>query len=247
MFRKELPRTYELLDLIGNPDSVGSCFHDFDKTLQNPLALAAWRTLENELQELDSAAWKFLREEASAYLAKWDGYRGREQLLNIINQARAYHFLKNKGYTDIHFIPRCPKTGVRTPDLEGVCGSGKVICEVKTINPSDAETLRRQKGNYLNDEPLASPFFDKLMSTITDAEKQIEAFDPSKEARHVVYIIPNFDDFWMEYNRKEEYFRQIDHHLSQNVASGIEIVFHNQKTPFHKKVTMNCATVVNDE
>ena len=201
MFRKELPRIYELRDQIKDPESPHSCFRDFGNTLHDPHALAAWQVLEAELQQLDYAAWEFLRKEASVYLTKWDEKRGRgrEQVLNIINEARAYSFLRKNGCTDIHFIPR---SNVRTPDLEAASGTGKVICEVKTINPSEDEIRRRRSGNYLHRESLGQRFFDKLMSCLADAKAQIEAFDTRKEARDIAYIVLNFDSFWGDIKKK---------------------------------------------
>jgi hypothetical protein len=253
MFRKELPKIYALRDQIKDFESPDSCFRDFDNTLQDPVAFAAWETLENELQGLDSNACAFLSKEAAVYLTKWDGDygRGREQVLNIINQARAYTFLRNQGCADIHFIPPCKKKqGVRTPDLQGALGPVKVICEVKTINLSKDGALRRQSNNYSDYDPpmLEQRFLDKLMCRIADAKEQIEAFDAENQAKHIVYIILNFDGTFGEY--KENYFQQIDQHLCQNAnaVSGLEIVFHNQHTTyFHRQITMKCATVVNDE
>jgi hypothetical protein len=58
-----------------------------------------------------------------------------------------------------------------------------------------------------------------------------------------VYINPCFDDFLGE--MKEAYFQQIDGYLFKNPVQGIELVFHNDQTPFHKELHMKTATVVN--
>jgi hypothetical protein len=155
--------------------------------------------------------------------------------------------LKKTGYRDIRFIPRSKTRGQKTPDLEGVSGLNRVICEVKTINPSEDEVLRRSNGNSLHNAPLGQCFLHKLMSTVATAKKQIEDFDSDNKAKHIIYVVLNFDDSWNEYNRKERDFQQIDQHLCKNPVSGIEIVLHNQKAPFYSHITMKYATVVNDE
>jgi hypothetical protein len=95
------------------------------------------------------------------------------------------------------------------------------------------------------EDPLEDGFFKKLESDITKAKRQLESYDPDSKARRVVFLVPNFDEFFGEY--KDRYFRQIDHHFSENPAPpGIEIVLYNQKTPAHKSISMNHVTIVNE-
>jgi hypothetical protein len=250
MFIKEFPRIYELRDQIETPDSPNSCLKNLDALLQDAAMRRAYRPIEDALQELDSVAWESLRKKASECLTKWDEKKGRgqQQLIDILNEGLAYSFLKREvGCSDIHFIPESKKKGEQTPDLEGALGQIKILCEVKTINASEDEVVRRRCGHYRHDKPqlkLEQGFFDKLMNDLTKAKKQMEAYAADKEARHIAYIIPNFDDFWGEY--KEDYFQQVDQYLCENIIHGIEIVFHNQRIGFHKAITMKCATVFNE-
>lgn len=249
MFRKNLPRIYELRDQIENPESPNSCFQHLEQTLQLPEALLAWSTLENELKGLDSAAWEFLKKEACVYLTKWDEDRGRgrQQLLTIINQARAYNFLRKSGWSDINFVQRSNKKGVKTHDIQGASDLNKVLCEVKTINISDDEKLLRSSKTIRTIQSLSKltpNFFCKLRSVLEQAKIQLGTYDKNDEARHMAYIIPHFDDSWGEHN--EEYFHQIDQYLCEKPVHKIEIVFHNHRTTFHKAITMQCATVFNE-
>jgi hypothetical protein len=255
MFRKQLPRIYELRDQIENPESPNSCFQNLDNNLQDSNAMLAFRRIEDDLEGLDFATWEFLKKEASVYLNKWDEksrrngeLRGREPLLNIIYQAKAYNYLRKKGCSDIHFIPRSKKNDIKTPDLQGTCGSIKVLCEVKTINRSEEEVRRHRRGHYLhNNSELESAFFNnKLKSRLKDAREQLDAYDPKNESRHIVYIILTLDDFWGNY--KEENFQQIDEYLScpENKVTGIELVFHSPRTTFNNAITMKSATVVTE-
>lgn len=251
MFRKKFPRLYELGDQV---EESGSYFHDFDNFLQTESllqtdspVLKVYRAKEKLLQGLDSASWDFFKKEARPYLIKRDKTNGRgwQQLSDIINQAGAYNFLKTIGCSSIHFIPQSRNKGIETPDLQGIIDSVKVLCEVKTINISDEEAQARC-GDITREikAQLEQGFFNKLMSDLTKAEKQLKAYDTDKEARHLAYIIINFDDFLTR--NKESYFQQIDQYLSENTAPGIDVVFHNQATCFHKTITMKYATVFNE-
>ena len=247
MFRKELPRVYELRDQIEARGSPSAYFQDFDHSLRDqPSKMRAFRALEDELQGLDPASWEFLRKEALPYLTTRDETRGWQQLFDILNQARAYNFLKTIGCSSVRFIPACSRDGEKTPDLQGVLDFIKTLCEVKTINISREEAMARDGGIVREIQAqLGQGFFNKLMSDLTQAKEQLEARDPSKVARRIAYIIINFDDFLAEY--KERYFQQIDQYLSDNAVPGMEIVFHNQATPFHKIITMKSATVFNPD
>jgi hypothetical protein len=249
MFRKEFPRIYELRDQIKNPDSPNSCFKNFNEEFQSEAMRMAFRSREDALQALDSSAWESLKKRASEYLTKWDEKKGRgqQQLIDVLNEALAYSFLKREGCSDIHFIPESAKKGEKTPDLEGTLGQNKVICEVKTINVSEGEALRRRGGRYLHDQPqvhLEPGFFGKLMDDITKAKEQMKAHAAGKEGRHIVYIVTNFDDFWGK--NKEAYFQEIDQYLCKNIIHEIEIVFYNQRIGSRRDINMKYATVVNE-
>ncbi|MCL4457206.1 MAG: hypothetical protein M1147_09730 [Nitrospirae bacterium] len=254
MFRKELPRLYELRDQIKETDCPNAYFRDFENKLKDSHWKEKYLDLEKELQGLEQNAWEFLKNEACPYLIKSGlTMRGWEQLFNILqSQARAYNYLKRIGCTNVQFIPRSRIRGMETPDLEGMMGLGKVLCEVKTINMSDEEAKNRHNvrvrgyGDARDTEDrLGDGFFKKLESDITGAKKQLESYDPDLKARRLVFIVPNFDDFFCEY--KDRYFRQIDHYFSENPAPpGIEIVLYNQKTAAHKSISMNHVTIVNE-
>lgn len=238
-----------------NPDSEDSCLQNLDMELQGHGARNIWGIIERDLQGLDVDAWSFLKSEALQYLNSWDAKssrngnpRGREPLLNILYQAKAYIFLTTKGCSAIHFIPRVVEKGKNTPDLEGTDGVVRYLCEVKTINRSEDEVYRqRVEKMYLHDNSkLSKEFLSKLVGTIEKAKKnQLEAYDHNGEAIHIVYVIINFDDFWGDY--KEANIKQLDYYLCANHISGIELVFHNIFTVFNRSIKLNCATVVNDE
>jgi hypothetical protein len=128
---------------------------------------------------------------------------------------------------------------------KGSTGAGKIFCEVKTINISQIEVKRRHSGCVgSTTNALPTAFFNKLDSTIESASNQMIVHDFSKDARHLVFIVVNFDDFQSEY--KTDYFDQIDNHIGQTQHSNLEVVFFNQRTVFHPSILMRHADVVNE-
>jgi hypothetical protein len=247
MCQNELPRVYELRALIVDPKNPDAYFADFDASLQlYPEKKAVWLAREREFQRLDPVSWSSLKQEARPYLTKRDsGGRGWEQLVAVLNQARAYAYLVDLGCADVRFIPRASQDGAQMPDVEGRLQNAKVVCEVKTINASAAEIARRNasEGSGTTAE-LGNGFLDKLSSTLALAHRQLLAYDPSPNARRIAFLVLNFDDRLGEY--KTDYYKQIDQYLAGHSIPGLEVAFYNQRTAFHASITMRHAKVVNE-
>lgn len=238
MFSALLPRTYELRGLINDPTSTEAYFQDFENHFQSsPHLRHQLLRLENEFQELDQVAWAFLRNEASQYLARKDSSgRGWQQLFDILGQARAYGYLKGIECSGLHFVPRSDTPGIRTPDLGGFISSGKLLCEVKTINISrDEVDARRDRTVRTITRELGDGFFLKLRSDVAEAQDQMRHYDPKNEARHFVYIILCFDDWVGSY--KEDYFRQIEEFIVESQIQGIEVILRDDQSS--KTVVLN--------
>ena len=251
MFRAQLLRLYELRDLIADPTSPDAFFQDFENKLQHAEIRCVYERHEKSLQGLDDNAWSFLKSEATPYLATKDAGRGWHQLFDILYQAHAYNYLTTIGTLNVRFIPRSSK---RTPDLEGVLNSDKVLCEVKTLNISEKEVgalqeikarkIRTELDDGLPDRTkLDEGFLNKLHSDITTAKKQMRAYDPREEALHYVYIIPCFDNWPDGY--KEEFFQQIDQYLLNSAIPAVNLVFRSERTRHCKDLAMTAAAVDN--
>src|SRR5260370_40502379 len=77
VYRKELPRVYELHDLITTPRPPEAYFRDFDQSLADyPQKRKHFRDIESDLQELDAAAWAFLKADVASLLTAKDTKRG---------------------------------------------------------------------------------------------------------------------------------------------------------------------------
>jgi hypothetical protein len=225
MYRSELPRVFELNDLIENPRPPDAFFRDFDRSLAEvPQKKKQFRDIENELQGLESAAWTQLKAEAASLLTAKDGKRGWQALFNILNQAKAYNYLKRLGCTNIRFIPVSRAKGQQTPDLGADLGPVKVLCEVKTINISEDEATRRNSGGVgTSTDRLEAGFFNKLTSDLMRAKTQMLAYGADSATKMIAYVVVNFDDLSHEY--VDRYQVQIDQYVSDNPVPGLEIAF----------------------
>jgi hypothetical protein len=174
-----------------------------------------------------------------------DPRRGWEQLISILNQARAHNYLCALGCLKVHFIPRSTINGKKTPDLEGVLNGLQILCEVKTIHRSDVEVTRVHAGRVGSSIiALEEGFFRKLNADLRKAKDQMEAYASTGDVRRLAFVVPHFDDDLGEY--KDKYYAQIDQYLAANPLPGVEVVFYNQRTAFHDPATMQNAVVVNE-
>jgi hypothetical protein len=153
---------------------------------------------------------------------KRDKHRGWHQLFDILNQAKAYGYLKREGCQDIAFIPRSTIDGQQTPDLKATGTEGPVLCEVETLNVSKDEIDRIKTGGVGETQTILNDaFLNKLTATLSAAERQMGTYFPG-EARRIAYVIVNFDDRLHEYG--DNYQRQIDDLMKLRQGS-IEAVF----------------------
>jgi hypothetical protein len=233
MYRKELPRIYELRDLLPVPPSCGAYFRDLDRTLSEiPQKLRQYRDIEQDLQGLDPVAWSFLKSELAPLLTAKHPKRGWQPLFDKLNQAKAYNYLKRAGHTHVEFISPSVIKGQRTPDLRAYTDAMEALCEVKTINVSEIEANRRHAGSVGTIEAqLSGGFFTKLASDLAEAKAQIDAYDASPGIKRIAYMIVNFDDSLNEYG--DLYRLQIEQHMKiNNPAPDLDVVF-DIKPPFY--------------
>jgi hypothetical protein len=230
-YRSELPRIYELADLLPDSARPDAYFRDLDERLtENPHRLQFHRELERELAGLDSVAWSFLKSEVQPLLEVKYPQRGWEPLFDRLNQAKAYNYLKRGAYEGVKFIPTSSRPGRKTPDLEASKSGRRVLCEVKTVNPSEVEVHRRASGGVgIVSDRLEPGFFRKLTSDLAEAKVQMTAFDARPDVRKLVYVIINFDDHSHEY--ADRYHRQIDGYFAEHPSVDLELIS-DWKAPF---------------
>lgn len=243
--RDTLPRIFELKDMLADPSHPDAYFQNFEESLnQNPSKREASQRLERQLAVLDNDAWRDLKERAAVQLQPRDAGRGWQALFDIFSEANGFAYLKSIGSTGVRFIPR---TKGKTPDLEGLRGGRLVLCEVKTINVSqdEADTRHRiHQGAIVATEAstrVGDGFLRKLSSNLENAIEQLDAQDPQRKARRIVFTVVHFDDWVGDYQR--EYFGQIDEYLLANPVPGADLVFCPASNLFRRTFTMKSATV----
>lgn len=248
--RDELPRVFELKDTLDDAENPNAFFQNFEESLrQSDQKFEAFRKIEKFLSVLDDKAWSTVKYTAFGHLVRPSVSKGRgwQSLFDVLSEARAYAYLHDIGCSDIHFIDRSNQP---TPDIEARFAERRVICEVKTINISNDEAGRR--GRVYSGTPVASKvptqlgphYLSKLSKTLTNAVRQLDAFDPAREARRIVFLVLHFDDWVGDYY--PSYFREIDAYLLDHPVEGAELVFFLPNNLFGRTFNMGSAKVVAD-
>ena len=229
--RQALSRVYELRDLLPEPVPPGAYFANFDKTLESwPGKKACFLEIECDLQSLDAEAWAFLKHELAPLLSARHPTRGWQQLFDKLNQAKAYRYLRQRGFSSIRFIAESNIKGSLTPDIRATDSDRTVLCEVKTLNISDVEANRRHAGAVgTSTDRLNDQFIGKLRSTIGQATRQMRVYADDKQTLYIAYIIINFDDTLHEY--ADRYAAQLEAFRPTFSDGDVEIVL-SYKGPF---------------
>jgi len=197
----------------------------------NPIALKCFRDIEADLEGVDPSSWDLLKSEAGPLLTQKDELRGWRALFDKLNEAKGYQYLRHIGCTNVRFIPRSTRRGMKTPDIEGSLGSIRVLCEVKTINISEDEVRARNNSSVKSIlTELPAGFFTKFRSTLEVARCQMEEYCPGPDVKMVVYVIINFDDILHEY--VPNYSPQIRAFITTSPVRGIEVIL-DIKPPFY--------------
>ena len=224
MCRNDLPRIYEIHDGVRS-SRPGSYFQDFEKSLVNyPVKRKHFLDIETDLAGLDTGAWTQLKAQVVPLFEKKHPIRGWQAAFDKLNEAKAYNYLVKLGCTELAFIPVSSKSGRKTPDLKGALSTEHVLCEVKTINPSDDEAKARgQMITRAIQGRLPAPFFAKLTNALKTADAQMSSYRPNAGIRKIVYVILNFDDNLHEY--VENYLVQLRDFYASAELPNVEIIF----------------------
>jgi hypothetical protein len=182
----------------------------------------------------------YARNTAATHLTK-------PSLFEVLSEARGYAYLHSIGCSDISFVKR--RDGP-TPDIEARSDGRSVLCEVKTINISDDEAGRRRRAYSgtpvagRTPTELGTKYLAKLSKTLANAVRQLDAFDPNRTARRIVFCVLHFDDWIGDYY--PAYFREIDEHLLKHPVEGAELVFFLPNNLFGRSFEMRSANVVTE-
>lgn len=111
-----------------------------------PLVQKGAEIFEHTLDQLDSIAWDEFVKRVLPHSCMKDGTYGWRQYYSHLNEARGYVLLKNRRYSNIHFLPESGKErGAKSAEIIGGSSDSFAIVEVKTINLSNDEIERTRK------------------------------------------------------------------------------------------------------
>lgn len=218
MPQKELPDLPRLMALAGRLGEMAAAKRSYRAWLRDlqqglldePLKRSAFAEIEAILAALDDPAWDFLQGEIVARGHLWSPQRGWQAILDAVNEARAFAYLKAQGCTEVAFMARC--TDRKTPDLIARRDGRPVYCEVKTLNVSK----EKAKGQ------LPPHFFRKLRDRARDAAQQLRA-EPAMDAFRIAYFIIHFDDALHE--QAAHHLAEIHREIAAWPADDIQYVF----------------------
>ncbi len=192
--------------------------------------------IEDHLQQLDENAWNEFRAKAVRYVTVTNQWDWNEQLFDRLNETKGYVYLKDQGYSDIHFIPEV--SDKRTPDLCGTRYDGHALVEVKTVHESDdVNYYRTRSGKYQGQQKEAREVMSnlnqalekKLRACIQTALEQLQ-YNHEAMNRRIVFFVIYLDSSSPRQSEKD----QLDKFLRANCPSRIEIEHRikNNSSPF---------------
>lgn len=178
--------------------------------------------LEEVLSLMDSDDWNEFKKKTKPYVTAKD--RGwNTQIIERFHEAQGYAFLKQQGYSKVHFIPE--EQSQKTPDLIGTGNQGVALLEAKRIRDSDDENdelvmSMEQISMPMHEEvhSLSDPLKAKLNSTVRRAETQLYSYDAGDNVRRILFLSIRLD----LKDDTNETKQQLAQYLSQ-VGTDIEI------------------------
>ncbi len=180
--------------------------------------------LEQVLNLMDSDAWSEFKKKTKPYVTVKDRWGWHTQIFERFHEARGYAFLKQQGYSKVHFIPEKPNQ--RTPDLWGTGNQGVALLEAKRIRDSDKENdelvmsmEQRIMPMYEGASSLPEALKEKLNSTAQVAKEQLNNYELENVSRRILFLSIRLDLNCATNMVKQ----QIEQYLSQFEAD-IEIV-----------------------
>lgn len=135
--------------------------------------------------------------------------RGWGQALDLLNQARGYHYLMSLGCRGIVFLPGS-STG-KTPDLMGESAESPILCEVKTVHVAARST------------PAMS--VRKLAARLTAAAAQLSAFPAAPQTRRITYFCLDFPSDVLSPDDMTAHRNAVSAFAVANKPAEIEVVF----------------------
>ena len=219
------PRLYDLYleSELGHPDNYFEHKNVSDVLLRQPHEPHCVE-LEQVLTLIDLHDWNDFKKKTKRFVTVKDDWGWHTQIFERFHEARGYAFLKQHGYSEVHFIPE--KQNQKTPDLWGKGNQGIALLEAKRIRDSDKENddliMSMEPKNLHMQEvvhSLPDPLKEKINSTVQRAQSQLHGYNSVDRCRQILFLSIRLD-LWCA---TKETKLQIEQHLSQ-LGTEIEIV-----------------------
>ena len=210
----QFPRLSELLAAARKLAKDPSKVWGWKTPTDNPRKQQILRGHEDELSELNEAAWRYFLATKAPKFANTERLRGWQQATDALNEVAAYVYLKRRFDAHPRFVT---ESKTETPDLELETANGLVLCESKTVNESQQELEARSKSQASRTAPaLDAHYFRRVNAAVDKAKSQLSAYRGEERPLRVVWLTLHFDDWVGDY--ASTYLRQIDEHLKASPA-----------------------------
>ena len=191
--------------------------------------------LEKELDELNPAAWTAIKTRIANSISRRDKYGFNTQLIESLNEVKAYLYLKDHGYRDIEFITPPGKKRQRSPDLRARGLNGKVVLlEAKRMRDSDAEIEYLTSTRPHEAREVIHGLTDKLRAkvdaTVNEARAQLLGYQLPQVAisQRIVFL-----SVWLDLGAATQATKKdLDRYLKGKSDHQVSIV-HQLENPFY--------------
>lgn len=210
-------RVRELIADVRGRYSKDDFFANFEYSFRISAAKRnSYRAYNRALMSLDDESWNILKRKALQHYFDHRKGKMKQGFFNQLNEAFAYRYLVNKGFSDVRFIEESKEA---RPDIAYTIQGKQSYCEVKTLCISEDEIGRRSTTTAYDGSVYASlsdGFLHKFCDSVQAARRQIGTvgFDG------LVYVVMLFDDIALDYY--QDYRKQL---ISFAVTQGFDNLF----------------------
>lgn len=184
---------------------------------------------EKVLAQLDSNSWNYILEQTQVLCTTKDKHGRWNALFEKLNEVRGYAYLKSIGCNDVKFLLPSTKNGVETPDLLGVKGGTKVLCEVKTKQSSDVYMSAVNTTKVIR----ANEFMPTRLKELTErifnkAYSQLISFPNQAEYRKIIYFNVEYDSEKVDQGFKASLDKATRKIFEFMQLDNVELVIHDE-------------------
>ena len=197
-------RVRDLISAIRAANPSDPFFFNFEPSLKtHPLKRGYYDSYEAAFSYLDDSSWTNLRSKAVAHFHESRPKQVKGPLFDQLNDAFAYRWLVNRGFSQVTVLPEDRHATQRSPDISFYCSGKQFACDVKTLNVSNNELDRRRAPPKYYDwsttfRELHPTFFKKIDDAVANGTEQIR----TRCENGLVFILVHSDDYLSTFYRE---------------------------------------------